>query len=92
MKFKSVITHVDFEFDEVRFALADYVDFYHNKPGLAEKIRENKFEVDHKEKDKFPWPRNNAEVEEISHEKLIMLLKGIDFFNAHKKINFLHVS
>jgi hypothetical protein len=53
MKFKSVITHVDFEFDEVRFALADYVDFYHNKPGLAEKIRENKFEVDHKEKDKF---------------------------------------
>jgi len=53
VKFESVITKVNFEFDEVRFALADYVDFYHNKPQLAEKIRENKFEVDHTEKDKF---------------------------------------
>jgi hypothetical protein len=53
VKFESVITKVDFEFDEVRYALADYVDFYHNKPQLAEKIRENKFEVVPAQKDKF---------------------------------------
>jgi hypothetical protein len=53
MKFESVITKVDFEFDEIRYALADYVDFYHNKPKLAEDIRENKFEVDRTKKGKF---------------------------------------
>ena len=53
MKFESVITNVDFEFDEVRYALADYVDFYHNKPKLAENIRNNKFSVDKTQKDKF---------------------------------------
>jgi hypothetical protein len=53
MKFESVITNVDFEFDEVRHALADYVDFYHNKPNLAEDIRSNKFSVDKTQKDKF---------------------------------------
>ncbi len=53
MKFESVITNVDFEFDEVRHALADYVDFYHNKPNLAENIRKNKFAVDKTQKDKF---------------------------------------
>jgi hypothetical protein len=53
MKFESVITNVDFEFDEVRHALADYVDFYHNKPTLAEDIRNNKFAVDKTQKDKF---------------------------------------
>ena len=37
MKFESIITKVDFEFDEVRYALADYVDFYHNKPHLGGK-------------------------------------------------------
>lgn len=53
MKFESEITKVDFDLDEVRFALADYVDFYHNKPQLAEAIRENKFKVVESEKDKF---------------------------------------
>ncbi len=53
MKFESVITKVDFEFDEIRYAVADYVDFYHNKPKLAEDIRENKFEVDRTKKGKF---------------------------------------
>ncbi len=53
MKFESIITHVDFEFDEVRYALADYVDFYYNKPKLAEDIRANKFKVDNTKKDKF---------------------------------------
>jgi hypothetical protein len=53
MKFETEVTKVDFELDEVRFALADYVDFYHNKPKLAEAIRENKFKVISSEKDKF---------------------------------------
>jgi len=53
MKFETVVTHVDFEFDEVRYALADYVDFYHNKPRVAEDIRNNKFEIDRTKKGKF---------------------------------------
>jgi hypothetical protein len=53
VKFESTITKVDFDLDEVRFALADYVDFYHHKPELAEAIRENKFKVIESEKDKF---------------------------------------
>tara|TARA_R110000751_G_scaffold250710_1_gene350229 strand:- start:302 stop:481 length:180 start_codon:yes stop_codon:yes gene_type:complete len=53
MKFESEVTKVDFEFDEVRFALADYIDFYHNKPKLAEAIRANNFKVISSEKDKF---------------------------------------
>ena len=53
MKFTTVVTKVDFDLDEVRFALADYVDFYHHKPQLAENIRNNKFKVVESEKDKF---------------------------------------
>ena len=53
MKFTTVVTKVDFDLDEVRFALADYVDFYHHKPKLAENIRNNKFKVVESEKDKF---------------------------------------
>lgn len=40
------------------------------------------------EKDKFPWPRNEKEVREISFEQLNMLLSGIDFWNVHKKLNY----
>ena len=40
------------------------------------------------EKDKFPWPNNAIEVQEISLDQLKMLLDGIDFFNAHKKIEY----
>jgi len=53
VKFTTVVTKVDFDLDEVRFALADYVDFYHHKPKLAENIRNNKFKVVESEKDKF---------------------------------------
>jgi transposase len=38
------------------------------------------------EKEKFPWPENSSEAEVISFEKLKMLLEGIDFWKAHKKI------
>jgi transposase len=40
------------------------------------------------EKDRFPWPKNEEEVREITLEQLKMLLSGIDFFNAHKKLNY----
>ena len=44
------------------------------------------------EKDKYPWPRNEEEVKEISFKDLKMLLSGIDFWNAHKKLNYKKVT
>jgi len=40
------------------------------------------------EKHKFPWPKNAKEVRELKLEQLKMLLSGIDFWNAHKKLNY----
>lgn len=40
------------------------------------------------EKDRFPWPKNREEVMEITQNQLFMLLDGIDFFNAYKKLNY----
>ncbi len=44
------------------------------------------------EKDKFPWPESRKQVEEIKREELGMLLDGIDFFKAHKPLNYTKVS
>jgi len=43
------------------------------------------------EKDKFPWPKNETEAREITYEELKMLLGGINFFAAHKKLSYSHV-
>jgi transposase len=43
------------------------------------------------EKDRFPWPENRAEAEELSAESLNMLLAGIDFFKAHKELYYKRV-
>ena len=43
MKFTNVITKIDFSEEDLRQALADYVDFYHHKPDLAASIRSNSF-------------------------------------------------
>ena len=40
------------------------------------------------EKDKFPWPQTNEAARELKSEELKMLLKGIDFFKAHKALYF----
>jgi len=40
------------------------------------------------EKDNFPWPRDGTEARKITDEQLAMLLSGIDFFKAHKSLNF----
>ncbi len=44
------------------------------------------------EKHRFPWPQTEEEVQEISQQQLTMLLSGIDFFNAHRPLNFFHAS
>jgi len=44
------------------------------------------------EQDRFPWPKNRDEVFEIKREELFMLLDGIDFFNAYKRLKFSRVS
>jgi len=40
------------------------------------------------EKDKFPWPKNQEDAKEITFSEFKMLLEGIDFFKAHKKLNY----
>lgn len=37
---------------------------------------------------KFPWPKEGESATEINKSELAMLLKGIDFFNAHKEVKF----
>ncbi|MDR0475858.1 MAG: IS66 family insertion sequence element accessory protein TnpB [Treponema sp.] len=44
------------------------------------------------EKDKFPWPGTEEEARELSVEELSLLLKGIDFFAAHKRLYYKKVS
>jgi transposase len=44
------------------------------------------------EKEKFPWPETSEAVKELTADELQMLLKGIDFFKAHKKLNYQRVS
>jgi len=44
------------------------------------------------EQDKFPWPINSEECKEITVRELGMLLDGINFFNAYKKLHFSAVS
>jgi transposase len=44
------------------------------------------------EEEKFPWPENSREVEELNAEQLGMLLSGIDFWKAHKPIQYQRVS
>jgi transposase len=40
------------------------------------------------ERNKYPWPKDEEEVLKISPEEIEWLLSGIDFFKAHKKLEF----
>jgi transposase len=40
------------------------------------------------EKDRFPWPQDRSSVSDITRDQLEMLLKGIDFWKAHKKLHY----
>jgi transposase len=44
------------------------------------------------EKDKYPWPENSEAAMELEREELEMLLRGIDFFKAHKELYYEKVS
>ena len=44
------------------------------------------------EEDRFPWPMNSEECKELTVDELEMLLDGINFFNAYKKLHFSAVS
>jgi transposase len=40
------------------------------------------------EKGKYPWPRDNQKIRELSEAQLRMLLDGIDFWNAYENLNY----
>ena len=40
------------------------------------------------EKEKYPWPGTAEAARELSAEELKMLLAGIDFFKAHKTLDY----
>ena len=44
------------------------------------------------EKDRFPWPMNVSEVQQIDRERLSQLLTGIDFWRAHEEVKYSSVS
>jgi transposase len=44
------------------------------------------------EKHRFPWPESEETVKTITTEQLAMLLSGIDFWHAHQRLSYHHVS
>ena len=44
------------------------------------------------EKNRFPWPYDESEARELTADELQMLLSGIDFFKAHKELNYKKVA
>lgn len=40
------------------------------------------------EKDRFPWPSDDAEATEIDKEQVLLLLRGIDFWREHKSLTY----
>jgi transposase len=44
------------------------------------------------EQEKFPWPESGEAARELSGEELGMLLRGIDFFKAHKEVYYKKIS
>jgi len=44
------------------------------------------------EKDRYPWPDTSEAARELGSEELSMLLRGIDFFKAHKALYYKKVS
>ena len=43
------------------------------------------------EKHQFPWPQSEDAAREITAEQLRMVLEGIDFWNAHTRLNYTQV-
>lgn len=40
------------------------------------------------EKDRFPWPDDEAQAREITKDEVAMLLKGIDFWHEHRELRY----
>ena len=40
------------------------------------------------EKDRFPWPSGEKEARQITPEQLTMILDGIDFWKAHRVLDY----
>lgn len=40
------------------------------------------------DKHKYPWPKSEEQKQLIDIEKLKMILTGIDFFNAHQRLEY----
>ena len=40
------------------------------------------------ERDRFPWPSGEGEAQQITSDQLSLLLDGIDFWKAHKTLDF----
>lgn len=40
------------------------------------------------EKDRFPWPNHSSEVQELSEERILYLLRGIDDRKEHKPLYY----
>ena len=40
------------------------------------------------EKDRFPWPDDEAEARQITRDEVTMLLKGIDFWHEHRELQY----
>jgi len=40
------------------------------------------------EKHKFPWPNNDSKCWSLTKDELLMLLRGIDFFNVHTELKY----
>ena len=39
------------------------------------------------EEEKWPWPKDTGEAMELNQEEVSMLLRGIDFWKAHKDLS-----
>ena len=44
------------------------------------------------ERDRFPWPKSEEAARRIDAEQLRMLLEGIDFWHAHRRLEYRSVS
>ena len=44
------------------------------------------------DKDKYAWPKTEAEVQELTHADLVLLLQGLDISARHRELKFSSVS
>lgn len=40
------------------------------------------------EQDRFPWPNNESDLDEISRDQIRLILRGINIWKAHKEVKY----